>query len=909
VQLTPGEKLGPYEVLEPVGKGGMGEVYRGVDTRLGRPVAIKISAREFSDRFEREARAISAPNHPNICTLYDVGANYLVMEFVDGEMLSTLIDRGPMPLDKALGHAMQIVDALSAAHAKGVVHRDLKPGNIMVTRNGVKVLDFGLAKLSAERLASMSSASLVETAAAPITREGAILGTLSYMAPEQVEGKEADERSDIFAFGAVFYEMITGHPPFTGDTSAAVLAAILRDQPPPMKQWHPGVPRALDRLVRKCLEKKPDDRWQSARDLKPALELIDLDAAPVSTGSSGAPVPVQAPAPSPLPTPRVRIGVWPAVAAALVIALAATVWVLWPAAAPPPPEATRFEITQPGSTSFVSISPDGRTLAFVATGADGRVMLWVRNLATLESRPVQGTEGAIGTPFWSPDSRNIVFTSAGKLRRIEATGGPNQVLCDSPTLLRGGFWTADNRIVFSDAAQNLMQVAAAGGTPTPVTEGAGPGESHAYPALLPDGRHFVYTRGGQNGGVFLGTLGLAPAEQSQTRLLADTSPVAFAPSADPSLGYLLFVRRANAGAQITDTGTLMAQPFDTSRLATAGEPVPIAEDISPIAWAVSANGVLVYRPGLTVLPTASNALNTGTRGILTWFDRTGKVLSTAGDVTSYSVGISLSPDGTRVASAHAEQGNTDIWIFEFARGVSTRFTFDPAVDYSPAWSPDGSRIVFASNRGGKWAFYEKASNGAGAEEPFFNPEVADRPTPFAVSRDGRFLTYSASRGGINFDSFVVPMAGTSAERKGTSIVGAQFNERGTRFSPDGRWFSYTSNESGRDEAYVRPFDPETGRAGEGQFMISKDGGASPKWRGDGKEMFYLAPGGTIMSVEITTTPSFSAATPKPLFKGPAGVIYWELAADGQRFLMPVPQQAGSSQPYRVVLNWPSTLQK
>ena len=906
MQLTPGEKLGPYEVVEPIGKGGMGEVYRGVDSRLGRPIAIKVSAREFNDRFEREARAISALNHPHICTLYDVGPNYLVMEFVEGEMLSTAIDRGPLPLDKALGYAMQIVDALSAAHAKGVVHRDLKPGNIMVTRNGVKVLDFGLAKLSAERLASVSSASLVETAAGPITREGAILGTLSYMAPEQVEGKEADERSDIFAFGAVFYEMITGQPPFTGDTSAAVLAAILRDQPPSMKQRQPLVPRALERVVRKCLEKKPDDRWQSARDLKPTLELIDLDAPPMSSGSS-APVPVQPPAPSPLSTPRVRIGVWPAVAAALVIALAATVWVLWPAAAPPPPEATRFEITQPGSTSYVSISPDGRTLAFVATGADGRVMLWVRNLATLESRPLEGTEGAVGTPFWSPDSRNLVFASAGKLRRIEATGGPNQVLADSPTVLRGGFWTPENRIVFSDAAQNLMQVPSAGGTAKPVTEGAAPGQVQGYPSLLPDGRHFIYARGGQNGGVFLGTLDARPAEQSQTRLLADVSAVAFAPSTKPSLGYVLFVRRPSSDSQLSDPGTLMAQPFDTGRLETVGEPVPIAEDVSAVAWAVSASGVLVYRPGISVIPTAGNAINTGTRGVLTWFDRTGKVLRTAGDVTSYNVGISLSPDATRVASAHAEQGNTDIWIFEFSRGISTRFTFDPAVDFSPAWSADGSQIVFASNRGGKWAFYQKASNGAGAEELFFNPEVADRPTPFAVSRDGRFLTYSASRGGINFDSFVVPMAGTPAERKGTMIVGAQFNERGTRFSPDGRWFSYTSNESGRDEAYVRPFDPETGRPGEGQFMISKDGGVSPKWRGDGKEMFYLAPGGTIMSVDITTTPSFSAATPKPLFKGPAGVIYWDLAADGQRFLMPVPQQAGSAQPYRVVLNWTSTL--
>ena len=772
------------------------------------------------------------------------------------------------------------------------------------------MLDFGLAKLSAERLASGSSASLVETVAEPKTRAGAILGTLSYMAPEQVEGRDADERSDIFAFGAVCYEMITGQAPFTGDTAAAVLAAILRDQPAPMKQHQPLVPRALERVVRKCLEKKPDDRWQSARDLKPTLELIDLDAPPVSTGSGSAPIPAPVPQSVASSKPGFKIGLWPAVAAGLLIALAATTWALWPSPPPPPAEATRFEIPQVGSSSFLSISPDGRTLAFVATGADDRIMLWVRNLATLASRPLDGTEGVTGTPFWSPDSRTLVFASQGKLRKMDATGGPSQVLCDAPTILRSGFWTSDDRIVFSDAAQDLMQVPSAGGTPTPVTAGAGPGALRGYPSLLPDGMHFVYARTGPDAGVYLGTLDAKPEEQGAKRLLPDASPVVFAPSPDPALGYLLFVRQSGSvGPIVGGIGTLMAQPFDTRRLEASGGPVPIAEDVSAIAFSASATGVLVYRPGATVAPTTGNALNTGTRGQLTWFDRSGKVLSTVGDVQGYNLGITLSPDATRVATSRAQQGNTDIWIFEFARGVSTRFTFDPAVDYSPAWSADGSRIVFASNRGGKWAFYQKASNGAGAEEPFFSPEVSDRPTPFAVSRDGRFLTYSASRGGINFDSFVVPMAGTPADRKGTSIVGAEFNERGTRFSPDGRWFSYTSNESGRDEAYVRPFDPDAGRAGEGQFMISKDGGASPKWRGDGKEMFYLAPDGTIMSVDISTTPSFSAATPKPLFKGPRGVIFWDLAQDGQRFLMPVPQDANAPAPYQVVLNWTSTLKK
>jgi serine/threonine protein kinase len=401
--LSSGEQLGNYKILSMIGKGGMGEVYLGTDIRLGRSVAVKVSSREFNDRFEREARAISALNHPHICTLYDIGPNYLVMEFVEGELLSKIIERGPLPLDKALGYAVQIVDALAGAHGKGIIHRDLKPSNIMISRNGVKVLDFGLAKLGAERLPSESSS--IETITEPITRAGTTLGTLYYMAPEQVEGKPTDERSDIFSFGVVLYEMIAGQRPFTGDSQAAVLASMLKDAPPPMSHRQPAAPRALERLVRKCMEKKPDDRWRSAPDLKTGLELIDLDAPPLSTASASVPIPVQTPVEG---KGEPKKWIWPAITAAMVVIAADAVWTLWlkPSA---PARATRFEVTLPEGVQFsqyVSVSPDGHKLVFNATG--DKSGLWIRDLDTLQWRQLPGTEGS-SSPFWSPDSRFLGF--------------------------------------------------------------------------------------------------------------------------------------------------------------------------------------------------------------------------------------------------------------------------------------------------------------------------------------------------------------------------------------------------------------------------------------------------------------------------------------------------------------------
>jgi serine/threonine protein kinase/Tol biopolymer transport system component len=886
--LSSGEQLGHYKIASMIGKGGMGEVYLGTDTRLGRSVAIKVSSREFNDRFEREARAISTLNHPNICTLHDIGPNYLVMEYIEGETLSKIIERGPLPLDKALAYAVQIVDALAAAHAKGVIHRDLKPGNIMITRNGAKVLDFGLAKLPTERPSGESAAG-IETVTEPITRAGAILGTLYYMSPEQVEGKESDERSDIFSFGVVFYEMITGHRPFTGDTQAAVLASLLKDQPPPMSQWQHAVPRQLERVVRKCLEKKPDDRWHSARDLKPTLELIDLDAPPSSMSSASATIPIQ--------TPPKRSWLWPSVAAAVVLALGAGGTYAYLNREIPVPDAIRFEIGLPGSGGLggAAVSPDGRQLAFVVRGADGSTKLWIRSLSTSEARPLDGSEGAIGLPFWSPDSRYVAFGADTKLKKMEAAGGPAQTLTTVSAGVLGGLWTSKGKIVFGQAAPTpANQVSASGGTATP-TNGL-TDRTVATPSALPDGKHFVFATGE---GVYIASLEDGSQEMPR-RILQDSSAVAYSPAPNSKQGYLLFVRGATVSGAGPASGTLMAQPFDPRRNELTGDAVPIAENVTAAGgFSVSQTGVLIHSRNATA---ASSNLG-GTTGVLTWLDRTGKVLSTAGDLKGYTFNISLSPDGKSVATSH----NGDIWVFELERGVDTRLTFEPGQEYGPSWRGDGSRIVYTAV-GTPAALYEKPANGAGSPELFFTPAKELGPILAAEwTPDGRYLALSI--GGASGDSYLLPGEGTAQTRKLMPLVKTQFNERGVRFPSSGKFFSYTSDESGKDEAYVRPFDSQTGTSPGGQWMISKGGGVSPHWRYDGKEMFYVAPDGAMMSVEIDMKNGFQPGVPKKLFKLPGEVRFWDVTRDGQKFLIPVPASASNSAPYNVILNWTSTLKK
>jgi serine/threonine protein kinase len=889
--LEAGSKLGPYEIVEPLGAGGMGEVYRARDTRLEREVAIKVLPEHLSEspelrqRLEREARVVSSLQHPNICTLHDIGSengvDFLVMEFLDGDTLAARLEKGPVPMHELLPIATSIADALDKAHRQGLVHRDLKPGNIMLTRTGAKLLDFGLAKGSAAL--SDPTAPTQSPTMSPLTTEGMLVGTFQYMAPEQLEGKEADARSDLFAFGSVLYEMATGQRAFQGETQASLIASVLDREPAPLAELQPLAPPALDRVIRTCHAKDPDDRFQSAHDLKLQLEWIQ-DAG----SQAGVPLPVASRRKS-----RERMA-WVVAAIFAIAALAAGVLLLRDTT--PEQRVLRAEIAPAVDTVFslspsapgpVTVSPDGRVLAWAAVGRDGNTRLWVRPLDETSSREIEGSEGA-AYPFWSPDSRQVGYFAEGKLKKVDAAGGPSITMADA-TNAKGGAWNQDGVILFAPVHNGPIHKVSAGGGPSePVTqldEEAGE-NSHRHPRFLPDGRHFVYfTRVGAMGTAVAGSgIWVSSLDGMEPRRLANASS-----QAEYASGYLLFARG----------DALLAQPFDSARLEFAGEPKPLVEGVVAMsgaaiaAFAVSQQGLLAYQIGGGDLTTQ-----------LAWYNRDGARLKTVGD-PAFNVGPVLSPDQklATITIGDPETGAGDIWIYDLDRGVRSRFTFDPSEDVGAIWSHDGKRIVWASSRVADFDLFAKDVEGSGTDEELWVSKDVD--LPMDVSPDGRYVAFVKGTGGgvSNADLRILPLD-DGAEP--FDFVATEFNEWAAQFSPDGRWVAYQSDESGRPEIYVTTF-PDPGR----KWQVSAEGGSQPRWRGDGRELYFLTPAAKLMVAEVDPTGAgFQIGEISELFdtpRMPTNVFDYDVTADGDRFLM---NTVGDSafEPITLVVNWTSELE-
>jgi eukaryotic-like serine/threonine-protein kinase len=870
--LPAGSRFGPYEIVSLIGLGAMGEVYQARDLRLGRGVALKVLPTIFSmnpdrlQRFEQEARATSMLNHPNIVAVYDVGKrgehSYIVSELLEGETLRSRLQRNAVPVRTAVEYALQIARGLAAAHAKGVVHRDLKPDNLFVTREGpIKILDFGLAKVTAPDFE-------VATRAEVPTIPGTVIGSAPYMAPEQVRGQAVDHRADIFALGAILYEMLAGRRAFDAGSAVETMSAVVKEETPDPSVRNPSVPADVDRIVRHCLEKDPERRFQAAADVAFHLEGISS-----WSGTTRRPV-----VPGRWRFTR-RERVLAAVAVLSVVAVGVMAMIYRPGGrerAPviryniPPPDGT----TLPAFPSFLTLSPDGAHLAFVALTADSIRQLWIRDLSAVSPRALPGTTGA-DQPFWSPDSRFVAFFAEGKLRKIDITGGLPQTICDAPPA-RSGSWNDDGVIVFTPGAgAGLYTVPATGGVPTPLTtlDRSRAESDHLWPHFLPDGQHFVYlarSADPRKTALYLGSL------DGKTRELLDTvdSNAMFSPP-----GYLIYQRE----------GTLMARPFDVSRRRFTGPESSVAAPIGfniangRGAFGVSQTGVLTYRAGPD--EASSEAV---------WFDRTGKRLGSLG-LSDVSPDAWLSADGTVLAFSRADRRTaTSIWFANTTSSTLARFTFGPGMDVLPVWSPDGKYVVFASNRGGAFDLYRKVATGSGEEEVLLKSNMDKYPSD--LSRDGRLLYYAPGAQG-DFDLWIL------SGGKPAPLLQTKFDERNGRFSPTGRWIAYVSNETGRYEVYVVPLAPGIG----GKWQISTTGGLQPRWRADERELFYLAGDGRVMAVPIRPDRGFEHGEAHQLFQtrlDPSVLINdrnYEASGDGQRFLVTTP--SGTSVPITMVVNW------
>jgi eukaryotic-like serine/threonine-protein kinase len=881
--LARGTKLGPHEIIAPLGAGGMGEVYRARDTRLERDVAIKIlpshlsSDSEAKQRLEREAKTVSGLNHPHICVLHDIGhqdgIDFIVMEYLEGETLEQRLVKGPLPVNDVLKYGAQIADALDKAHGSGVVHRDLKPGNVMLTKSGAKLLDFGLAKPTLP-LATMAT---LTQAGSPITQQGMIVGTFQYMSPEQVGGHELDSRSDIFSLGAVLYEMMTGRKAFPGKSQLSVASAILEKDPEPIGTIAALTPPGLDHAIRRCLSKDPEDRWQSARDLARELNWIR------ESGSQAALLPI-------------GLGVvstkkwlaflpWALCAILLVALVAGAMWWRGNKATGP---TEYFSVALPFSALDIKVAPNGHTVALVGFSETDRTnVLWIYELGEQQARKLSQTDGA-RFPFWSPDGKFLAFFADGKLKKLDVAGGPVQTICDAPSG-RGGAWNSDGVIVFTPEGgllEGLYRVPATGGTPKQIsTPDTGRGENtNRWPEFLPDGKHFLYFGGDVAGSSDSNAIFLGALDSNQKTFIAKgTGNVAYV-----APGYLLYYKDK----------TLFAQSFDAGEMKLSGEAVPLITDLAyvpRIAHTIfsASSDVLLARRGSGVSVSK-----------LVWFDRKGNDLGSV-DKPEIVANVALAPDGKTVAvdRTDEESQNTDLWTYDLQHGAAKRLTFDPAVDSTPVFSPDGKQILFSSSRAHVFRLYVKDADGAQEEKPI-PLDASDNSNfyPSDWSRDGKSILYTRA---------TELWAARVLDWKTRPVVQGAGTLKNGQFSPDGRWVAYASNESGRWEVYVTSF-PD----GRGKWQVSTAGGSQPRWRGDGKELFYLASDSKIMAVPITGGTNFDPGSPVPLFQAipremgaTTELAEYDVTRDGQRFLVNTQVRDPETQPMSVILNWSAQLKK
>jgi Tol biopolymer transport system component/predicted Ser/Thr protein kinase len=889
--ITPGTRLGPYEILFAIGAGGMGEVYKARDTRLDRIVAIKVlpthlaDRSELRERFEREAKTIASLNHPHICTLYDIGhqdgTDFLVMEYLEGETLVQRLLKGPLPIEQVLQYAIEIADALDKAHRKGITHRDLKPGNIMITKSGTKLLDFGLAKWKQEATPGASLSQLPTVEKIDLTAEGTVLGTIAYMAPEQVEGKtgEIDARTDIFAFGAVVYEMATDKKAFEGKTSASVMAKIMEVDPPPMSSLQPITPPVLDRIVKRCLAKDPENRWQTARDIELELKSIAEGGSQVSALSAAPVKGFRAIVRRPL-----VIGLGALLLGAAIASL--VTWYLKPAPARP---VTRAVIDLPAGEQLaglpslaVAVSRDGKQLAYVAAAPGGIQQLYLRAMNSLEARSLPDTQGATD-PFFSPDGQWLGFWADGRVKKISVNGGAAVTLCDAGSLY-GATWSSQGTIVFGPGTSPLLEVPDTGGTPQPLMPALNAGETgHVSPEFLPGGKAVLFTVGPAPYRIAVYSL--------ETGKRRDLIQGGNSPQYSSS-GYLVYAQ--------TD-GTLMAVPFDAQRLEVTGAAVTVVEGVMQSAaasatgspttqYSLSSTGSLVYVAG------SAEALQRQ----LVWVTRSGVAQPLPAPAHAYD-NPRISPDGKRIAVEIGPQ----IWLYDLARETLTRLTFEASLNQNPVWTPDGKRITFYSDKEGPINIFWQRADGSGGLERLTSSQGAQ--VPISWSPDGRHLAFHVVNPHTLRDLWVLSLA----DRQAKPFLQTQFNEGAPEFSPNGHRIAYVSNESGRAEIYVQPY-PGPGA----KWQISTSGGNGPLWNPKSEELFYVS-GDKMMAVPVETQNSFSAGRPRVLFEGhyaekayPQIGADYDVSPDGQQFLMMKPvEQPTSSTHINLVLNWTEELKR